>query len=95
MIPEFATNNHIEAGQLATAAGFQLFAAETDQKLAALTGDPADVATFAKMPVTVIGYSSGYLPMTAAVEGLGSSVHAVEDLEACIRTPSLRRSRIC
>ena len=79
--PQFASPVADNAGKLATPQGFKDFVAETNQKLATMSGDSSNASRFQAMPITVVGYSGGYVPASAAVQGLGSQISTLEILD--------------
>jgi len=66
--PQFAVNaRDSSAGNFWKPGAMRRFLDEVAVKLAKVHGDPASKATFANMPVVIVGYSGGYLPLESAL----------------------------
>lgn len=66
--PQFAVNaRDSSAGNFWKPGGTRRFLDEAAQQLAKMLDDPDSAATFAKMPVVIVGYSGGYVPTAATL----------------------------
>lgn len=66
--PQFAVNaRDSSAGNFWKPGAMQRFLGEVAVKLAKTHGDPASKKMFANMPVVIVGYSGGYLPLESAL----------------------------